>query len=441
MITRFSIAFDDAWNVESPTWTRIDSTYTVQRVTITRGRDFEMDVHDAGRATVTFLDKTGAFDPLYVSGTYYGKTVPFKQAKIELVNPVSSAVSTIFRGFVDSWRFEPHPTEKFNTVTVNLVDGMAIVAGCELLPNATLFGDDVVAGNIVYNADSALTAVRTRIVQVLDEIGWPGTTATDTLRAINSGNVGLWDSTYAPRTSALTVIQEAAEADFPAVSGGFYFAKDGKATFMGRYTRIDPTNPDYGIQTWELGDDAAAAADPTVKIPVSPPLVFYVDSSQMFNVATCTNQETADADIPSQVDSDATSISAYGRRSWSAEGLRTRNGSGPTTADAECQLFSEFMVGNYKDPAIRVEAITVRPRMPGRPYATKTWALMCGVELNDIVELTHTMKWGGGFAGNQYFVERISYDIEMANDTIDDVTLTLDVSPGEYYTSNPFAGP
>lgn len=439
MLTRVSIALNDAWNVESPTWTRIDTVCSVLNVTVERGRDFEMDAHDAGRASFTLLDRTGAFDPTHTSGTYWGLTVPLKQAKIELVNPVTLAVTTIFRGFVERWRYEPNQTEGWNRVTVELVDGMAIVAAAEILANGT-FGDDVVDGNIVYQQNTALDAVRTCIVGVLDDLGWPGTTATDTLRAINSGNVGLFEKPYAPRTSSLSIIREACEADFPAVSGGFYFSREGKATFMGRYTRIFPGDPDYGIQTWELSDDAAAAAAPSTVTPIALPLVFYVDSTHLYNVATCTPQGIDDADIAGQVDSDATSIAAYGKRSWSAEGLRTRNGEGPTTAAAETQLFSEFMVGNYKDPQIRVESLVVVPRMPGTAHAGRVWAFMCGVELNDIVELTHTMQWAGGFVSNQFFVEKIRYEIKPMNNEIDDVRVTVDVSPGEYYAFNPFSG-
>jgi len=308
-----------------------------------------------------------------------------------------------------------------------------------VLPDG-LWGDDVVDGNVVYTADSSLSAVRVRIVKVLDEVGWPGATETDTLRAINSGNVGLVRTTYAPRTSALTVIQEACEADFPVVSGGFHFSRAGVARFFGRYTRIYPAITEYGIETWELGDDAAADAAPADVIPIAPPLVFQVDDTNLFNVATCTYQGIADADIVDQVVSDATSIGAYGVLQWSAENLRTANGEGPTTAAEECLKFADFVVGNYKDPMIRVGTLNVTRRMPGQPFATKTWALLCGVELNDIVELTHTMGWAGGFLSDQFFVERIRYEIEPMNGQIDDVRLLLDVSPGEYAAYNPFVG-
>lgn len=438
---RVYVAFGDDWDVESPTYTRLDVDYPIERVWVERGRDGETDTHDAGRAGFRLRDHTGDFNPLHATGAFYLNCVPRKPAKIELVNPVTDVVSTIFTGFTARWRWEPSQTEAWDYVDVELVDGLAILAEVELVADVALFGDDVVDGNIVYAEDSLLDAVRTRIVKVLDNAGWPGTTETDTLRQINSGNVGLWAKPYAPRTSALTVIKEAAEADFPAVSGGFYMSRDGKATFFGRYTRLDTGNPDYGIQTWKLGDDIAAQGAPTQIAPVAPPLTFYVDDALIFNDGFCTNLETDPGDFDTQTHRDATSIGEYGRKPWSAEGLLTRNGEGPTTADAECLLFAEYMVENYKTPHVRVEALNVIGRMPGSLHAGRTWAVICGVELNDIIQLTHSMTWGTGFIAHEFFVERIGYEIVPLNDEIDLVRLTLDVSPEDFVISNPFAGP
>lgn len=434
---RFSIAFDDNWNVESPTWTRIDTAAPVLSCRVDRGRVFETDRIDPGRASVTFVDKTGAWDPMNAAGTYYGKCVPRRQAKLELVNPGDASVNSIFRGYVSGWRFNPYPTEDWIYVTVELVDGLAVLAETELMPDGT-FGT-VTNGNIVYDADTALTACRTRIVQVLDECAWPGTTETDTLRKINSGNVGLLETVYAPRTSALAVIQDAADAEFPTVAN-FYMAKDGKATFHGRYPRFNPADVSYGIQTWTLGDRTAVNAAPSSTVPLSPPVVYYVDESQLYNEAIALPKDVADADIAGQYVSDATSIGKYGRRSWSAEGLLTGNGEGPTTALAETELFAQYVVDNYKDPQVRVESLTIRPQPPASTPGGPTWDLLCGVELNDIVEIG-TTHMAGGFSGDEFFVEGIHYDIQPMNTSVDEVTLTLDVSPRSYYTSNPFAGP
>lgn len=433
MITRVSIAFSQAWNVESPTWTRLDQDYKIESVDTDRGRDREQDDADVGSGTVVIRDDQGHFDPMYAAGDFYGLMEPDLQIKIELENPVTSVVSTIFRGVVESWRYVPHPTERWHICTIRFTDYGPKITETEIFPDGD-YGDDVVAGNIVYNEDSALTAIQTRVVKVLDQAGFPGATATDTLRAINTGNVGLWKKAYAPRTSSMTVIQEACDADLPIAAVGFHFSREGAARFLGRYTRLDTGNPDYGIQTWKLGDDAAAQAAPSQIAPVAPPLEFTIDKTQVWDKATCTWQGIVDGDIPAQT-------YGTGKKTWSSEGLLTRNGEGPTTAAEECLLFAEFIVENYKEPQLRVGTLTVIGRQPGTPHAGRTWAVICGVEINDIIELSFQMNWGGGISELEFFVERVSYHSEPLNDEIDLVIMQLEVSSAAHVAHNPFAGP
>lgn len=433
MITRVSFAFDQAWTVENPSWTRVDVDYKVEQVTTNRGRDGELDDHEPGRATIVIRDDTGAFDPNYATGAFWGLMLPDVQAKIEIENPVTNVVSTIFRGIVESWAYEPHPTEAWHIVTVELTDTMVKLAEALLVADGN-YGDDVVSGNIVYNEDSDLAAIRSRVVTVLNQAGYPGTGANDTLRAINSGNAGLWKKSYAPNTSSLTVIQETCDADLPIASAGFHISKWGVARFFGRYTRLDTGNPDYDIHTWKLGDDTAAQADPAQIAPVAPPLRFYIDKTNVYDKAVCTWQGIVDGDIPAQV-------YGTGQKTWSAEGLLTRNGEGPTTAAEETMLYAEFIVENYKTPRLRVGTITVIGRMPSSPHAGRTWAVICGVDVNDIIELTFQMQWGGGLSSAEFFVERISYDIDPLNDEIDLVVMQLEVSPATLVSHNPFAGP
>ena len=101
---------------------------------------------------------------------------PLVQAKIELRNPVTSAWSTLFRGFVSRIQWVPYQTEQWANVTLDLVDAMAIFAAVEMQDNAdTLWGDDFIDGNIVFNEDSTgtLAAAQRRINKVLDQMGWP----------------------------------------------------------------------------------------------------------------------------------------------------------------------------------------------------------------------------------------------------------------------------
>ena len=80
--------------------------------------------------------------------------MPTVQAKIELQNPVTDAWTTLFRGFIASIRWVPYRSEQHANVTLDLVDGLAILAACEMAPDGS-FGHSVdPQGNIVYDEDA-----------------------------------------------------------------------------------------------------------------------------------------------------------------------------------------------------------------------------------------------------------------------------------------------
>lgn len=423
-----SFAFDDTALEANPAWTRIDTDYIVQSVSIRRGRRYETDRIDTGRATVTLIDTTGDFDPTYAGAAFANQLVPGKQAGIALRNPTDATWSPLFRGHVQGWYYDFHPTLGFATVTVELVDALAMLSRWEL------------DQDLSYAEDTALDACRTRIVAALDYFSWPGAgNSMDTLREIRSGNVGLQAATYSFRTSMLSIIQDCADAEFPAVAN-FYAARDGKLTFFGRYSRFQPDDVDYHVDTWYVGDQAAADNDPTATVPLSPPLSFSVDDGMVFNYAIATYKGIESFDIDNQAWLDAASVTAYGSMPWSAEDLLTSNGEGPTTAAAETLLFAEYITSNYATPRVRLGRLTVRPQSEDSTYGDTTWALLCGVELNDIVNVSFTTAWGGGVTGEEGFVEGIEYEIRPMRGDVWDVTLTLDVSPRAWYQTSPFAG-
>lgn len=431
---------NDDWNVESPTWARLDSTYKVSDIVVKRGRFFETERMDTGTCEISLIDTTGAFDPTNTGGTYYSSILPRKQVAVCLPNAAGSSYSTIFRGYTSRWRCEPDATQDFFRITIECVDGMDILANMELQPDMSFSTASVVAGNIVYPEDAALTAVQTRIKAVLDDFGWPGTGTSDTLRDLFTGNVGLQRTVYAPRTTALSVIQDAADAEFPGGVAYFLMSKDGQARFRGRFARFHPDDTDYGIDTWNLGDFTSAAASPTTTVPVSPPLVFYKDDALLYNEALATPQGIADGDIAGQVVSDATSIGDYGRRTWSAENLLTLGGVTGTTALEETALMAQYVVDNFKNPKVRCEALTIRPQAPTGVYGTATWNLLRGIEISDIVHLSTSFNGGGGFDAD-FYVEGLAYHIAPMTATHPEVTLTIDVSNKGFYDSNPFNEP
>ncbi len=486
-----------------PTWTRLDTTYNVQSWKIDRGRVGELDKTGAGTASISLVDKTGAFDltdsPLV--------TVQM-QAAICLQNPVTSAWSTLFRGYVDDVEWEPYQTETFANVTIRLVDMMGLLSAAEMNADGswgsvgTSFSGHVdLDGNIVFDEDLAVTAVQTRINGVLTQFGLPvnvtgsngvtnGTTTftsagaafatTDEgkfikiagkgayqivtrnsatnitlsgspsaatglaysygMRSTFTGNVKLQETAVANRTSALSVIFDCCDAEFPSAAN-FFIDRNGRPTFRGRLTRFDPTNVDYEVTTWLCGDDTYVNGAPTTRVRISPPLVPYQSSADIYTVGIAVPQEDtgtpfSDTELAGQVYEDTLAIAAYGRRTWSVEGLLTAGGTG-TTALQETRKFAEAVVDNNAVPQTRVGQLTIRPQLSSGTYGAAVWLMLCTAEISDRIYLETSWVGGGGFA-NHFFIEGLHYEAQPMSGSQHEVTLTLDVSPATFYSSSPF---
>ena len=431
----FSVGFSDPALAENPAWTWVDDPagdYIVQGFSIDRGRVYEFDRATTGTARVRVFDTSGDWDPTNTTGAFYGLLQPMKQAALAIKNPVTSTWSTLFRGFVSDWDYVLHPTENYIGVEILLVDALDLIAAVELVAGGN-YGNATAGtgaeGDVFYPQDPNTNAVQTRINRVLDEIGWPAG-----LRSIFTGNVKLQEVVYPSRTSALTVINDAGDAEFPAVSQ-FYLSKTGVARFRGRLARFNPTDPQYGITTWQLGDDAAHLAFPTTVCPIAPPLQYRRDKEHVYTSAIATPQNIDDGDIAGQYVNDAAAAATYGTRTWSAENLLTAGGTG-TTAAVETKKFATYYVNNYKTPLTRVGQLSFRCAQPSGNRASAEWAFVSGVDIGDRILLTTTHGGGGGF--NDYFyVEGIHLDAQPMTTTNHDITMTLDVSPVGHYTSFP----
>jgi hypothetical protein len=434
-----SLAPDDGALVAEPDWERIDTTYAVQSWSIDRGRPNEMSRTDTGTATVELIDRTGDFDPTNFEGAFFGRLIvalpmgPMVQAAIALQNPLTEEWSVLFRGFIASIQWTPYRSEQHANVTLELVDGFALLAAAEMAPNGT-FGHTVEHGDIIFQEDNNLDAVKTRIATVLDQIGWPGT-----LRSIFTGNVSLQRTVYAPRSTVLSVIQDAADAEFPEV-GNVYIGgprNPGAVVFHGRFARFNPEGVEYGIRIWQAGDDAAAAADAENIVRLSPPLVASIDDTLLYTSALATPQRIHDADIWQQYAEDPTTAAAFGLRTWSAENLATFGGDADRSAMEETKLYADYVRDNFALPRVRVGQLTIKSRRPESVYGPATWELLTEIDISDIVQLTTTHGGGGGFAGDEFYVEGIHYSARPGGGR-PYVELTLDVSPRGYYDANPF---
>lgn len=437
---RVLIAFDDGPLEPDPAWTRLDDTPNlVAEIEIHRGRQTELDITDTSTATVRLNDTQGLFDPGNTGSPYFGK-MDGRQIMLQLRNPVTDEWVTQFRGFIDDWGIDLDPSQVISNIQIQCVDLFDFLGGIEMVPG--LFGDRPPSpigseGSVWYEDGD----VQTRITQLLtDAFGGGGTGATRTaaFAVVFTGNIDVPETIYNPTDSLLSAIRDAADAEFPTISN-VYTDKLGRFVFHGREAKFDPDTvaADAGPGAWNFtrwlaGDGAAIAIDPT-RAQIRPPHTWSRPRSRIRNAFLITPKGISQKDIPGQIITDAPSIAAYGYRPYSATELLVQKGT--TTGNNrndETLLYSTLLLAHYKDPQTRVETLTFLSMRPDDPRAAANWALICGADISDMVDIAIGYPGSPGLEAN-YFIEGSDMTIsplygDDAPDGFDNVTLTLNVS-------------
>jgi hypothetical protein len=411
----------------APTWTRLDNAgggLRVSEVQIRRGRSDEFERTDTGSCRVGFNDRDGDVDPTTVDWI----SRPFAFA---VKNPVTDAWHPRFRGGVAEHGYNLSPAKIKGEVVIEAVDALAYFAGFELAPG--MAGDPPPAQSLgyVFYEDTAVTGPQIRINQALADAGWPSG-----LSSVFTGNVNLLETVYSPGESILTVIHDAADAEFPGVAN-FFVDKYGVVCFHGRLARFDPasvsaTATHWDFNTWSLGSGGAQ-----IRWPFHPSRSVRM----VRNVAMAYPQNIVRADRESQVARNLTSIDTHGAVSWSAENLITKEGiTSGLDGNEECLSFANYIVQNYGATQIRLDQVTIRPVRPDDPRATAIWALLCEIDISDQVTVVMSHPGGGG-VNQTFFVEGITERWWPLVDDLDSgypmCEMTLDLSPAAYWTTEP----
>lgn len=417
---------------ETNTWTDIedDQNVTVEQVTITRGRRDEFERTPTGTCTILMNSRD----------EFIGGNFDAVQTRVRLWNPVLETWTVVFRGIVTDATYDYDPSQYVVRIELTCVDLLDYLAGFELDPSAQGYPGskpDYVSAGDVYYIDQQ---VDERIAAALDDAQVPAA-----FREIFTGNVNVQETVYPPRTSALEVMQDAAEAEWPGVAN-IYVNKEGVVTFHGRRARFFPEVAEYDIDEWNIGDSVRLATNPLNTAQIRE-LSFRHDRAMVINSALATPEGIEDEDIPGQVVTDAGSITQHGLHSWSAENLLTAGHKlGTTDALEETLLFAQYYVSNYNNPQPRVTNIAVRSLRPTDGRGPYTWRVLTEIEISDIVHVYTSRRdldpfsddgWADALQ-DSFFVEGIRYEIRPLTPDYDDVRLSLDLSPLALYASNPF---
>lgn len=400
-----------------------DDGFTVESISITRGRRDEFERTPTGTCTIQ-MNTQAETDMFFLVGLHI---------RVRLWNPVLETWTVVFRGNIVNVAWDVDPSQMVTRVELSCADLFDYLANYELAVGTAGFTPPAESeGNIFYED----AQVDDRIRAALGDAGVPSS-----MTEIFSGNVNVQETVYPPRTSALEVLQDAAEGEWPGVAN-IYVSKTGIVTFHGRRARFFPDVAEYNINEWNVGDGAEILVNPTDTAQIRS-LSYVQDKSLIINAACATPQNIADADIPGQLITDTASIEQYGVHSWSAENLVTAGHKlGFTDAEQECQLFGQYYVDNYAVPRTRVTNIAIRSLRPTDHRAPYTWRVLTEPEISDILHVTTTQPGGGsastGGVVGDFFIEGIRYDVKPLNEAYDDVTVSFDLSPKAYYDDNPF---
>lgn len=285
----------------------------VQSVSIRRGRTRVTESFDAGSCSVTLFDSTGVFNPDNGSSPLNGYVKPLRQFRVTAT--IDSTEYVLFAGYADAYNYNYESGVNASIVTIDAVDAF------RLFNLATV---STVAGT------SAGQDTGTRIAKILDAVSMP-----TSLRSLETG-VSQLAADPGSQRSVLAAIQQCEQTEL----GAFYMSAEGKATFKNRHT----------IQQLASGSTVA-------------PLVFdessgidFVGIGQRFDEQQVVNDvSVATSTGTTQTSSDASSITAYFKRSYSKTDTLIQT-------STEAADHAAFILTARKDPQVTIDSIVVNGR-------------------------------------------------------------------------------
>ncbi len=150
---KVEIDFDSVAFISTPTWT--DVSADLMKISIDRGKSYEMGRMESGTAQVMLNNISGEYWPNTV-GTYAGKILPMKKIRISATQ--NSVTYIVYTGYIESWNpdFIQDP-DKVPVMNLSCVDAIKCFSRYYL-----------------NNAGYAQELSGTRVNNVLDDLGWPG---------------------------------------------------------------------------------------------------------------------------------------------------------------------------------------------------------------------------------------------------------------------------
>jgi hypothetical protein len=285
----------------------VDVSNVVDSVTIKRGRNPQVDEFQTGTLTLRIVDQSGAFNPQNPSSPYFGLLDPMRKVSISATS--LGVTYPMFSGFITSYTTtEPRNATDVAYTTIQAVDAQRLAQNAQI---ATVTG--ATAGNLS----------GTRINQILDQIGWPGS-----MRDVDAGLTTMQADPGTARTS-LAALQTVTNSEY----GAFYVDAAGSFVFQ-----------DRSVTTASIGGTPTVFNDNGTDIAYAN-AVWRLDDTLVFNQA---NVSRAGGSVQSAVN--AASVLKYFAHTYNIQNLLMQT-------DAVALDYARAYVASRAETSVRCDAI------------------------------------------------------------------------------------
>lgn len=328
-------------------------------VSVSRGRQDQLQTFSAGTCRLLLNNNDRRFDPINESSPYWDASEGRSGVTPRRLVTVTVGSETIFTGRITdiSLDYSTGKSTDISTVEITCAD------------------DFVTLANTVTTSDrtptSQLTGARVSAVLAFAEVDYAGTTDIDT------GTATLGTQTIAANTNVIQYLQDVATAE----QGNFFVARDGTLTFTDRVAAA------FASVSAAFSDDAA---------------IRYTALGVSYGQELFYNKVVATREGGSpQTANDATSQTTWGITTLALSGLLF-------STDAQAATLATTLLNRYKEPLYRFDSLGVF--VSGLGSADR--ATVNGLELGDVITIERNYLVGSPSTVTEYqSIERISHTI------------------------------
>lgn len=286
-----------------------DVSNQVSEISVKRGRSAQSDQFQTGTLSLKIVDLNGDFNPMNVSGPWYGLLNPMR--KVQITATYNNVAYPIFSGFITGYNTTtPQFTGDVSFTTITAVDAFRLAQNAQISTVA-----DTSAGQLS----------GARINDILDEIDWPLSQ-----REIDAGQTSIQADPGTART-ALGAMQTVELSEY----GSLYVDAYGNFVFKDRATATSSVN-----------QNAVAFADNGTGIAYNN-AVWIFNDSLIYNKADITR-----AGGTTQNATNTASVEKYFLHSYNQQNLLMET-------DAVALDYARAYVASRAETTVRCDAITL----------------------------------------------------------------------------------